>query len=179
MRNTQKAAVVLCNRRATMTDGTILHDRSMALPANIDALRLVSPFLGEGWASTFADAVEVARATSGIINILRLAGITSRAVREPSAVFVRHSGLVGEHKEPAGVSVNLSTAQQAIVRCEMAWSGWESQVYGIFSGGKVEEYVDAHPFSAAESSKPAIRTGVARSICAVAFVRSATMPGWL
>lgn len=168
----------LCNRLATMTDETILRDSNMAHLASTDALRLVSPPFSEEWASTDADAVELARAMSGVINIMRLIRRTSRAVHEPSAGLVRLFGTNSEHNEPAGDSVILSTARQANVRWEMAWRGWESQACGIFSGGRVEEYVDAHPPSAAESTQPAIRTGVAE-VLREAFVGTAAMPGWL
>ncbi|KAL6250043.1 hypothetical protein RBB50_002344 [Rhinocladiella similis] len=110
-----------------------------------DALRLVSAFFEREWARTDL----ISRHNAAII--------------EPGAVLIRHFGLNGDAEDPPEDGVTLSAAQQALVHWEMNRKGWGPSLYGLFSGGRLEEYIDSHPLTAAESMQGTIRRDVARS----------------
>lgn len=128
-----------------------------------DALKLVSSFLGKEWAQTDISAVRIRTITGGLINTLQLIERSTVAVLEPPAVLIRHFGRSGKLEEPTCGSLTLSSGQQAVVYSEMARRGWGPKIFGLFHGGRLEEYLDAHTLTAAESLQADIARDVARS----------------
>lgn len=81
---------------------------------------------------------------------------------EPKAILIRHFGQTGEIEDPPSTSTTLSAAQQAIVHWEMSRRGWGPRIYGVFAGGRLEEwYDDAHTLTSREAGLEDVRGGVA------------------
>lgn len=57
----------------------------------------------------------------------------------------------------------MSAAQQAVAYWEMSCRGWGPKLYGVFPGGRLEEYVVSHPLTAAESTQLCVQRDVARA----------------
>lgn len=134
------------------------------LTGKLDAFRLVSSFFPTEWASTDVDAVHTKEITGGFMNSLQLIWRDTKADSEPGAVLIRHFGKSGSVEEPPSTNMTLSAAQQAVVYWEMSRRGWGPKIYGLFPGGRLEEYfVDSHTLTAAECLQPDTRRGVARS----------------
>lgn len=127
------------------------------------ALRLISSFLDQEWRRANVRDVRVERIAGGLMNTLHLVSRNNASVQEPSAVLVRHFGLSGKPEEPTETSLTLSTAQQTLVYWEMGRRGWGPKVYGLFPGGRVEEYIPSHALTAAEACQSDIIRDVARS----------------
>jgi len=137
---------------------------TLILLDKIDALRLVSSFFTNEWATTDLSAVHTKQITGGLINSLQLICRDNAAVTEPNAVLIRHFGRSGEIEEPPSTSTTLSAAQQAIVHWEMSRKGWGPRVYGFFAGGRLEEYyADSHTLTSAKSMQLSVRGDVARA----------------
>ena len=128
-----------------------------------DALELVSGFFEKEWAKTDLSDVHIKQITGGQVNTLQVIWRDNAADLEPPAILIRHFGNEGEIEEPKGDNLVLSSAQQAIVHWEMSRRGWGPKIFGFFSGGRLEEYIDSHTLTAAESMLPTIRRDVARS----------------
>lgn len=97
------------------------------------------------------------------MNTLQLVWRDNTALTEPCAVLIRHFGQSGKVEDPPSSSLTLSAAQQAIVYWEIGRRGWGPRVYGFFPGGRLEEFVDSHTLTAAESTQESIRRDIARS----------------
>ena len=156
----------IVSRSATHHSGTMSNDKPptpILLLTTADALRLVSPFFPTEWATTDVSAAHIKKITGGLINTLHLLWRDTPSIIEPKAILVRHFGQSGALEEPPSTSTTLSAAQQAIVHWEMSRRGWGPRIYGVFAGGRLEEwYVDAHTLTPAEAMVEDVRGGVAR-----------------
>ena len=142
-----------------------------------DALRLVSSFFPDEWATTDLKHVRTKEITGGLMNSLQLIWRDNAAVSEPSAVLIRHFGRSGTIEEPTSTSLTLSAAQQAIVYWEMSRRGWGPKIYGFFAGGRLEEYfLESHALTAVECSQPDIRREVAKSYARLHSLRLPLRP---
>jgi thiamine kinase-like enzyme len=129
----------------------------------VDALSLVSSFFPEEWAKTDINTIELKRITGGLINRLHLLARSNVATNEPYKILIRHFGTNDDVEEPTGDSISLSSAQQAIVYWEMSRRGWGPQVYGIFPGGRLEEWIESHTLTATGAQDPEVIQDVATS----------------
>lgn len=138
--------------------------KSTALLSVTDALQLISTFFPKEWAQTIVKDIQIQKVTGGLMNTLQYIRRTTTATTEPSALLIRQFGLEGNFKEPQGTSIDLSAAQQAVVYWEMSRRGWGPQIFGLFPGGRLEEYIDScHTLTAAEATQPLIRRDIARA----------------
>lgn len=129
-----------------------------------EALQLVSSFFDKEWPETKLEDVQLQQITGGLINRLHLLKRCNAASAEPAMVLIRHFGSSGDREQqPLNSNTTLSAAEQAIVYTEMGRRGWGPKIYGIFPGGRLEEWIDAHPLTAEESMTDCIRHDVARS----------------
>lgn len=130
----------------------------------LEALQLVSAFFPEEWSKSTLEDVQLRRVTGGLINRLHLLTRRTAIAEEPGAVLIRHFGIEGDRQQQPFVSrTTLSSTEQAIVYMEMARRGWGPKIYGTFLGGRLEQWIDAHPLTAEESTDASIRCDVARS----------------
>lgn len=128
-----------------------------------EALRLVAPYFLHEWTDTPVEKTAIERVMGGFMHSLHLITRSTAAVNEPNCVLIRHFGMTGTMGDPTESSTGLIAAEQAVVYYEMARRGWGPNVYGFFRGGRLEEYLDAHPLTAAEAATPVISTDIARS----------------
>ena len=143
----------------------------MMTPA--DALQLVASFFDKEWPETNGKDVTVRKVTGGFCNRLHAVSRSTPAEKEPATVLLRHFGTGEEDGSPAESCLSLTESEQALIYWEMGRRGWGPRVYGLFRGGRVEEFVDSHTLTPAEAADPAIRRDVARSF---ARLHSLTMP---
>lgn len=131
----------------------------------LDALKLVSSYFDFEWPTTELEDVQLRKVTGGFVNRLHLITRTNSVDLEPATVLIRHFGLGSNsfHEVPLASSTTLSATEQALVYYEMGRRGWGPKVYGIFPGGRLEEYIDAHPLTADEACEPAISKDLASS----------------
>lgn len=128
-----------------------------------EVLQIISPFFETEWPNTREKDVTVTRVMGGFVNTLHLVSRNNLALHEPSSVLLRRFGQTDEVEEPSSSSASLSATEQAIVCYETGRRGWGPRLYGTFSGGRVEEFVDSHTLTSAESTMPGIRQDIARS----------------
>ena len=129
----------------------------------VEALELVSAFFDKEWPQTEVQDVQIRKVTGGFCHRLHLISRRKAVDQEPASVLIRHFGTSDHHKDPRESSASLSAAEQAVVYYEMGRRGWGPRVYGLFQGGRLEEFIDSHPLSAAESMQESVRRDVARS----------------
>jgi thiamine kinase-like enzyme len=127
------------------------------------ALQLVSEFFETEWPQTKESEASLREVTGGFVNTLHLLSRKNAAKKEPASVLIRHFGRTNDIEDPPPGTTTLSATEQAVVYYEMGRIGWGPKLYGIFPGGRLEEYIDAHPLTAEESMDPKIRHDIARS----------------
>ncbi|KAF2758810.1 kinase-like protein [Pseudovirgaria hyperparasitica] len=127
------------------------------------ALKLVTAFFEKEWPQTIEEEIDLRRVTGGFCHRLHLITRNNEARQEPKSILIRHFGLEGNENEPLESSTTLSAAEQTVIYHEMGRRGWGPKVYGVFRGGRLEEYIDAHVLTAAESMQLDIRHDIARS----------------
>lgn len=128
-----------------------------------EALQIISPFFVSEWPNTSEKDVSIEQISGGFVNTLHLVSRSSIAQSEPCSVVVRHFGQTSENDEPSSGSATLSATEQALICYEMGRKGWGPKLYGTFQGGRVEEFIDSHTLTAAESMDSVIRKDIARS----------------
>lgn len=119
------------------------------------ALELVCEFFVEEWPTTKVEDVHLRPITGGFCHRLNLLTRTTPSKSEPSQILIRHfgrQGLVAEPAEGSNSNTTLSAAEQGLIYHEMGKRGWGPKIYGLFRGGRLEEWIDSHPLTAIECS---------------------------
>lgn len=131
----------------------------------VESFKLVVAFFETEWSQTNLQDVQLTKITGGFVNRLHLFSRNNKAELEPSSVVIRHFGQGNQsfHEEPLASSSTLSATEQALIYHEMDRRGWGPKLYGVFSGGRLEEYIDAHPLTVTEAANESIRRDLARS----------------
>lgn len=127
------------------------------------ALKLVSSFFPQEWPYIKEEDATIREVTGGFVNTLHLLSRSTFAKDEPASVLIRHFGRTKEIEEPPATTTTLSATEQAVIYYEMGKRGWGPKLYGVFPGGRLEEYIDSHVLTAKESTDPSIRRDVART----------------
>ncbi|CAF9911035.1 MAG: hypothetical protein GOMPHAMPRED_007279 [Gomphillus americanus] len=127
------------------------------------ALQLVKPYMSIEWLHTSIKEVQLRRITGGFTNRLYLLTRTTPSIKEPACILIRFFGIQGPLQDPPESNTTLSSTEQALVYYEMGRRGWGPKLYGTFRGGRLEEWIDAHPLTPEESKDPVIRRDIARS----------------
>ncbi|ORX35870.1 kinase-like domain-containing protein [Kockovaella imperatae] len=115
------------------------------------ALSLVASFFPLEWRIKPTE-VDVRPILGGFVNRLYLVSRTTRADREPSRVLIRLFGLGPGLEEPPVTSSTLSATEQAVMYYEMGRRGWGPRLYGVFRGGRLEEWIDSRTLRADEAT---------------------------
>ena len=113
---------------------------------------------------TQVEDVHLRPITGGFCHRLNLLSRTTPSKFEPSQVLIRHFGRSDEVQEPIESNTTLSVSEQGLIYYEMGRRGWGPKVYGLFRGGRLEEWINSHPLTASECHDDAgIKRDVARS----------------
>ena len=126
------------------------------------ALGLVSSFFPLEWGTSSPADVHLKQITGGFVNRLYLLSRSSTASSEPPRILIRLLGLGPDIEEPTDSPTNLSSSEQALVYYEMGRRGWGPKLYGVFKGGRLEEWIDAHTMTPEEAGRDDTRRDMAK-----------------
>ena len=133
------------------------------------AFSTVCNFLTNDWPNTTSNDLLVTQLKGGYLNtvfIVENRGISSDA-REPKKVLIRFlggAGLVNNKNDLAdhGFVVNTEVGE-ALIYQHQSMTGNGPKLYGVFPGGRVEEYIPSHTLSHEEAAKPVFLKDLARA----------------
>lgn len=117
-------------------------------------------FPGE-WPSVEDAQIEVSRLSGGTQNLLTVVRRhhTTSGSQEPAVLLIRN---YPPEREEGAQSYQATRIEETLVAFEAGRKGWGPKLYGTFEGGRVEEYVQAHPLTPVEASSKLISQEVAR-----------------
>ena len=132
-----------------------------------EALQLISGFFPKEWRQISESDIHVDRAQVGLNNeIYFVSREASNAPMEPSKLVIRKFSSIARDldaedgkKQAAGMWI--SAIEETVVCMEMAKRGLGPQLYGIFEGGRIEEFIDCHNITHAEACQPDIEQDIA------------------
>lgn len=108
---------------------------------NSYAKKRISLFLTEEWPQTPAEDLEVIRVSEGYCNTVHIIRRKNQATREPAVLILRHYG--GNDFDMRSMAVKCSEMEETLIANEMSAKGWGPKLYGVFAGGRVEEFIDS------------------------------------
>lgn len=97
-------------------------------------------FFTEEWPQADAAGLDVVKITDGYSNTVHIVRRNNKSVIEPAVVILRHYG--GNDFDLTTWVTKNSESEETLIVKEMSDKGWGPTVYGIFAGGRVEEYID-------------------------------------
>lgn len=146
----------------TVTDENIQQHVKNELSAT-DALDLISSYLPNEWTSV--DDIKVSRIIGGYMNTVYLVERTSETINEPNQVILRKKGggiiIVEQTKDKADVFA--SEVEEVVVALAAARATVGPQVYGFFTGGRIEEYVVSHTLTPQDVLESRIYVDIAKA----------------
>ena len=133
------------------------------------AFSTICNFLTNDWPTTTSDDLVVSQLKGGLLNtvfIIENRGISSDA-REPRKVLIRFlggAGLVKDKNEFAdhGFVVNTEVGE-ALIYQHQSMTGNGPKLYGVFPGGRIEEYIPSHTLTHEEAAKCVFLKDLARA----------------
>ena len=133
------------------------------------AFSTVSKFLTKDWPKTTSNDLLVTQLKGGYANtvfIIENRGISSDA-REPRKVIIRFlggAGLLNDKNDFAkhGFVVNTEVGE-ALIYQQQSMTGDGPKLYGVFPGGRIEEYIPSHTLTHEEASRPEVMKDLAKA----------------
>ncbi|KAI1304232.1 Choline kinase alpha [Halotydeus destructor] len=122
------------------------------------AKKLCSQFLSGNW--TLTDSIEVEVLTGGNCNVLILCELPEHLCNQatvPWKVLVRFITGINRYS-------TIGEAAEALLLRTLAEAGLGPKLYGVFEGGRLEEFVDGRMFSFADSDNRSSMRAVARQL---------------
>lgn len=138
------------------------------------ALAIISKFLPKEWAKSTRDDVSLIKITCGYLNSVWIVENQSALV-EPRKVILRKYGgstlsdFMKKRNDDEKYLKNTET-DEVLIFYENSRTGWGPKLYGVFEGGRVEEYIDSHTLSPEEAITPEILEAIA-----IAYARHSTL----
>ena len=133
------------------------------------AFSTISKFLTKDWPSTKSDDLFMTQIKDGYLNtvfIIENHGISSES-REPKKLIIRLLGGAGFVKNmndlaQHGFVVNTEVGE-ALIYQHQSMTGNGPKLYGVFPGGRIEEYIPSHTLTHEEASRPEFLKDLAKA----------------
>ena len=142
------------------------HRRREMMPVEVTAeyvKQRIAQFFTNDWPHVPVQDITVARITEGYSNMIHLVKRPSQAgSKEPDAVILRHYG--GNAVDASTTEVKLKEVEEIMVAKEMSDHGLGPTLYGVFPGGRVEEYVEGRTLTPDDLRDTEISREIARNM---------------
>ena len=129
----------------------------------------ISQFFPNDWPHVPVQSISVERIGEGFSNMVHLVKKPSgagckcgQACGEPDAVILRHYG--GNSIDASSVEVKLTEVEEVMVAAEMSLHGLGPEMYGVFPGGRMEEYVDGRTLVPSDLQDKEISAEIAKNL---------------
>lgn len=128
-----------------------------------DVLAQIYPYFPREWSSLTEDDITVTKISGGYMNTVHLVERSTDSITEPKQVILRHKGggtIPFDSTESSGVL--CSELEETVMALEASRAGTGPTLYGIFVGGRVEEFVKCHTLTPQEVLQEDIATVLAK-----------------
>ena len=132
------------------------------------AFETISKFLTKEWSLTSESDLTITPLKGGYVNTLYI--VENNAVsgnkKEPKKVILRFYGgnAFGDNKRDLSATFPMiSEVEETLVFHHQSMTGCGSKLYGIFSGGLIQEYIESHTLGHDEAGKPEIIQDLAKT----------------
>lgn len=98
-------------------------------------------FFTQEWPQTETELLQVSRITEGYCNMVHIVRRLDHASKEPAVLILRHYG--GNHFDLRSITVKCSELEETLIVSEMSSKGWGPRLFGVFAGGRIEEFIDS------------------------------------
>lgn len=126
--------------------------------------KIISQFFPSEWPNVDEKAISVRKIADGMVNTVMVVSRPSNQLQlEPCEMIVRMTGGMLVPVEEFSEFSKLSESEEILVVNEMSRHKWGPQLYGVFAGGRLEEYIPSHTLSGWEWACPDVRRDIAKS----------------
>ena len=128
-----------------------------------EIIETVCKFL-PAWKELEAGDISVSSFSGGYVNTLWLVSLPEDSVITPRTVLYR---VYGGNYLPRDLLENwsclLTEEEEVLIAYEHGKRGWGPKIFGIFPGGRIEEFIPSHTLTCLESENLDIATDIARA----------------
>ena len=132
------------------------------------AFETISKFLTKEWSLTSESDLTITQLKGGYVNTLYI--VENNAIsgnkKEPKKVILRFHGgnVLGDDKRDLSTIVPFtSEVEETLLFQHQSSTGCGPKLYGIFSGGLVQEYIENHTLGHGEAGRPEIIQDLAKT----------------
>jgi hypothetical protein len=143
-------------------------------PVNLSpaaALELVTQFLPLEWSRLKESDIRVSRSELGISNeVYFVERVAGNGIREPNKVVIRKYAEHAEDKDGVWtgfVTMCASHQDQAVTHMQLAHESLGAKQYGLFAGGRIEEWIDCRHLTYEDACKPVIEEDIATQLARI------------
>lgn len=147
---------------------------SIERPVNLsktEALSLVSAFFPKEWRRLREEDVSVSRSQSGISNEVYFVSAGGRNQQEPDRVAIRKYNQEQEEDVDglwtAFGQMCASHTEQIVMHVQLAHAGLGPKQYGVFAGGRIEQWVDCRQLTYTDAIDPVVSHDLAVTMARV------------
>lgn len=139
------------------------------------AVEIIGKFFPQEWANSSRHNVSFTKITCGYINSVWVVENSTAGHVEPKKLLLRKyggntlDGYMKQRSKDESYFTNSETDEVLIIFLNSKLS-WGPQLYGVFEGGRVEEFVESHTLTHAEASQPQMIKDIA-----IAYARHSTL----
>ena len=132
------------------------------------AFETITKFLTKEWSLTSESDLAITSLKGGYVNTLYIVenNVVSGNKTEPKKVILRLYGgnVFGDNKREMSTIFPLtSEVEETLVFHHQSMTGCGSKLYGVFSGGLVQEYIESHTLGHQEAGKPEVIQDLAKA----------------
>ena len=132
------------------------------------AFETISKFLTKEWSLTSESDLTITPLKGGYVDTLYI--VENNAVsgnkKEPKKVILRFYGgkaFGNTKRELSTILPSTSEVEETLVFYQQSMTGCGSKLYGIFSGGVVQEYIESHTLGHDEAAQPEVIQDLAKA----------------
>ena len=129
-----------------------------------EMLTNIQQFLKGGWSNIQPDDLSIRKITGGYCNVVycverpRANSEDEDVADNPYRILYRQYGgtKLGNYIRQSSVTTVNNETQETLIFYESGRAGRAPQIYGVFAGGRIEEFIDGHTMREEELSDPDI-----------------------
>ena len=125
----------------------------------------ISSFFPREWPQTPESDIKITHIAEGFCNSVHIVSRSTAADHEPQSVILRHCG--GNAFDVKAWATKNAEVEEIIIAQHMSDAGLGPRLYGVFAGGRVEEFVEGKTLVAQDLLDPFLNQQVARSLARV------------
>ena len=128
----------------------------------LEAIQIISAFDKIGWSDLKEEDIEVSKISGGYSNTLWLCQKSSghQSCSSEKLIIRRYGGNMVKDSSDWAEFINTEVTE-VMIFYHLSVTGIGPKLYGVFSGGRVEEYIEGHTLTPEEAMDPMVKKEIA------------------